>query len=137
MLNEEHPSDALGQHTPQPALVQGLKSHLRKIDEFSRRWYVRYLTATINLIAAFGGIVYFFRDIPRAIMMGDYMGPPIRLLFTILPAGLGIWIDGRQTYVSALKDLAAFCRGAMPVLAGRLADILTKEAKRVEPSAGG
>jgi hypothetical protein len=128
MTSDEHPSQVSGKNTMESPLTT---SPLHRIDAAARLWYVRYTVVIANIVSAFVGVVWFFWDVPHSLITGEYRSLLARLIW-VIPAGLGVWIDGRRTYVSALKDLERMCRDVIPVFAARVGNALTAKLRRIE-----
>jgi hypothetical protein len=110
--------------------VEHVKAPWRNFDAFTRRRDVRYSSVSINILSALIGTVWFLCDIPGAVVTGDYLSPLLRLLL-VVPTAVGIWIDGRDLYLSVLGDLEAFCRKEMPLFAARAAEMFSRERNRI------
>jgi hypothetical protein len=124
----EHPTEPLRNDITQSKVVP---SALGKFDAATRKWYVHYSVVMFNLLSAAAGIAWFGWGIPQAFMSGQYHGLITGLILTI-PTVMGVWIEGRQTYVGVLKGLAEFCRKGLPGLIARAADVLSEAAERAD-----
>jgi hypothetical protein len=128
MSINEHPTEHVRKSV---ALLEAVKSAVRKFNAATRRWYVHYSAITFNLSSTAAGTALFVWGIPQAAKSGQYRSLVTGLILTIATV-IGVWVEGRQAYVGALRGLAAFCREGLPGLIARAADLLSEAAERAD-----